>query len=194
MVFDVLLYIALGIFSLGVMFKVYTWFSRKIGYKAEAFTTSARLVAAVKGIAGIIFSLKIFTLLKVFIDILFQIHMLRENPLRWLMHILIIWGFILLLLMHALDDIITMKIFDDYYSTLNPYLCLRNVFGAMVIAGLFLAVWRRMIIRVPRMKTNAMDFYAILILVVIIFSGILLEGMQIASPSVFLEMEEEYAL
>jgi heterodisulfide reductase subunit C len=119
--------------------------------------------------------------------------MLKENPLRWLMHILIIWGFILLLFMHALDDIITMKIFDDYYSTLNPYLCLRNVFGAMVIAGLFLAVWRRLIIRVPRMKTNAMDFYAIIILVMIIFSGILLEGMQIASPSVFLEMEEEYA-
>ena len=193
MVFDTLLYISLGIFALGLVFKIYTWFSRKIGFGAEEFTTSERLAAAVKGMAGIFFSLKIFTLLKVFIDILFQIHMLKENPLRWLMHILLIWGFILLLLMHALDDIITMKIFDDYYSTLNPYLCLRNVFGAMVIAGLFLAVWRRLIFKVPRMKTNAMDYYAIIILVVIIFSGILLEGMQIASPSVFNEMQEEYA-
>jgi heterodisulfide reductase subunit C len=193
MVFDILLYISLGIFSLGLVVKVFFWFSRKIGYKSEAFTTSERLVAAVKGIAGIFFSLKIFTLLKVFIDILFQIHMLKENPLRWLMHILIIWGFILLLLMHALDDIITMKIFDDYYSTLNPYLCLRNVFGVIVIAGLSLAVWRRLIIRVPRMKSNAMDYYAIIILVVIIFSGILLEGMQIASPTVFSDMQEEYA-
>ena len=192
--FDLLLYISLGIFSLGLVFKIYTWFSRKIGFGAEAFTTSARLVAAVKGIAGIIFSLKLFTLIKVFIlDVLFQVRTLKEDPLRWLMHILIYWGFMLLLLMHALDGLVTEKLFNDYYSTLNPYLFLREVFGAMVVAGLLIAVCRRFIFKIPRLKTNAMDHYAIIILAVIMVSGILLEGMQIASPTVFSDMQEEYA-
>lgn len=74
MVFDLLLYISLGIFSLGLVFKFFTWFSRKIGYGSEKFTTFARLAAAVKGIAGILFSLKLLTLIKVFIlDVIFQI-------------------------------------------------------------------------------------------------------------------------
>jgi len=111
MVFNVLLYISLGIFSLGLVFKIFTWFSQKIGFGAEAFTTSSRLAAAVKGIAGIIFSLKLFTLVKVFfLDVIFQIRTLKEDPLRWLMHILLVWGFMLLLLMHALDGIVTEKL------------------------------------------------------------------------------------
>ena len=63
----------------------------------------------------------------------------------------------------------------------------------MVVVGLLLALSRRLIFKVPRLKTNAMDYYAIIILAVIMVSGILLEGMQIASPTVFAEMEEEYA-
>ncbi len=194
MVFDVLLYISLGIFSLGLMFKLFTWFSRKIGFGAEAIATSERLVAAVKGIAGIIFSLKLFTLIKVFIiDVIFQIRTLKDDPLRWLMHILIYWGFMLLLFMHALEAIISENIFNDYYSTLNPYLFLRDLFGAMVVAGLLIAVFRRFVFKVPRLKTNAMDQYAIIILAVIMVSGLLLEGMKIASPTVFGDMQEEYA-
>ena len=194
MVFDVLLYISLGIFSLGLMFKLFTWFSRKIGFGAEAIATSERLVAAVKGVAGIIFSLKLFTLIKVFIlDVIIQIRTLKEDPLRWLMHILIYWGFMLLLFMHALEAIISENIFNDYYSTLNPYLFLRDLFGTMVMAGLLIAVFRRCVFKVPRLKTNAMDQYAIIILAVIMVSGLLLEGMKIASPTVFGDMQEEYA-
>ena len=194
MVFDLLLYISLGIFSLGLVFKFFTWFSRKIGYGSEKFTTFARLAAAVKGIAGILFSLKLLTLIKVFIlDVIFQIRTLKEDPLRWLMHILIYWGFMLLLFMHALGAIISENIFNDYYSTLNPYLFLRSLFGAMVFSGLLVAVCRRFIFKIPRLKSNAMDHYAIIILAVIMISGIFLEGMKIASPTVFSDMQEEYA-
>ena len=192
--FDLLLYISLGIFSLGLVFKLFTWFSRKISFGAETIATSARLIAAVKGIAGILFSFKLLTLIKVFIlDVIFQVRTLKEDPLRWLMHILIYWGFMLLLFMHALEAIISENIFNDYYSTLNPYLFLRDLFGVMVVAGLLIAVCRRFIFKVPRLKTNAMDHYAIIILAVIMASGILLEGMKIASPTVFSDMQEEYA-
>jgi heterodisulfide reductase subunit C len=47
--------------------------------------------------------------------------------------------------------------------------------------------------KVPRLKTSGMDVYAIFILVVIIFSGILLEGVKITSYTAFQGMVEDYA-
>ena len=81
-------------------------------------------------------------------------------------------GFMLLLLMHALDEVITSVLFPDYFSTINPFMFLRDLFGGMVILGLAIAVYRRFILKVPRLKTNAMDGYAIIIVAIIIFSGI----------------------
>ena len=194
MVFNIFLYVSLTIFVLGLIYKIYTWFSRKIGMLAIDITTSERSTAALKGILKVVFSTRILTLIKVFIlDVIFQRKILKENFLRWLMHMLIYGGFMLLLLMHALDTIITLQVFSDYYSTLNPFLFLRNFFGAMVIVGLFIALYRRRILKVPRLKTNSMDSYAIIILAIIMVSGFLLEGLKITSYSEFQSMVEEYS-
>ena len=99
-----LLYISLGIFILGLIYKAYTWFSRKIGVSALGYTTSQRFSAAVKGTVKVVFSSKIFRLIKAFIlDVLLQRRALKEDFLRWLMHMLLYGGFMLLLLMHALE-------------------------------------------------------------------------------------------
>jgi heterodisulfide reductase subunit C/nitrate reductase gamma subunit len=194
MVFNILLYVSLTIFVLGLIYKIYTWFSRKIGILAIDITTSERVAAALKGILKVVFSARILTLIKVFIlDVIFQRKILKENFLRWLMHMLIYGGFMLLLLMHALDKIITVHLFSDYYSTLNPFFFLRNLFGAMVIVGLFIALYRRFILKVPRLKTNSMDKYAIIIVGIIMVSGFLLEGLKITSYSEFQAMVEEYS-
>ncbi|MFH1673585.1 MAG: 4Fe-4S dicluster domain-containing protein [Pseudomonadota bacterium] len=194
MVFNALLYISLAIFILGLVYKISTWFSRKIGISAKDITTSERVFAAAKGILGVIFSSKILVLIKVFIlDVLLQKRILKENLLRWLMHMLIYGGFMLLLLMHALDEVITVSLFSEYYSTLNPFLFLRDLFGVMVIAGLGIAVYRRFVLKVPRLKTNAMDHYAIIILAVIMISGVLLQGTKITSHTEFQNMVENWS-
>jgi len=194
MVFRVLLYSSLAIFALGLIYKISTWFFRTIGFCAEKISTSQRVGAAGRGIIRVIFSPKIATLVKVFfLDAILQIRILRESPLRWLMHILTFYGFMLLLLMHALDQIITAKFVSEYYSTLNPFLFLRDFFGAMVLVGLGIAVYRRFILRVPRFKSNIMDRYAIFIIAVIILSGILMEGLKFTSYTVFRDMVENYA-
>jgi hypothetical protein len=73
MVFNVLLYISLFIFISGVIYKVYTWFSWKIGFSSRGISKSERLIAAFKGMLGVIFSAKILILIKVFIlDVVFQ--------------------------------------------------------------------------------------------------------------------------
>jgi heterodisulfide reductase subunit C/nitrate reductase gamma subunit len=194
MVFKVLLYFALAVFITGLIYKVSTWFFRTIGTSSRDITPSDRLLAFVKGFIRTIFSKKIITLINTLVlDVILQRRILKEDFIRWLMHMLIYGGFMLLLLMHALGEIITASIFSDYYSTLNPFFFLRDLFGIIVIIGIGIAVFRRFILKIPRFSSNAMDRYAIFIVAVIIISGILLEGMKITSYSDFTRMVEEYS-
>ncbi|MDL1979476.1 MAG: 4Fe-4S dicluster domain-containing protein, partial [Deltaproteobacteria bacterium] len=184
---------ALVIFGLGLVYKISSWFRYKIGMDAVEIPASTRVSAAIKGIISTLFSMKVFTLLRVFVlDVILQIRILREDFLRWFMHMCIFGGFMLLLLMHALDNFITSALFTDYYSTLNPFMFLRDLFGALVILGLGLALYRRFILKVPRLTTTARDHYAIIILAVIMISGIFLEGSKIVSYSTYQEMVEDY--
>ena len=194
MVFKAALYTSLIIFILGLIYKFSTWFTRKIGIFANNIQTSERLFSAFKGVFGAIFSSKIFILIKVFIlDVVLQARIFREDLLRWFMHMFIYGGFMLLLLMHAMGSIITESLFSDYYSTLNPFMFLRDLFGFMVLVGLGIAIYRRFILKVPRLKTNAMDYYAIIILSIIMISGVILEGVKITSITEFQAMQEDYA-
>ena len=193
MFFSISLYVALAVFAIGLIFRISTWFRYRIGTEPGEFPTSARVSGAIKGIVSTIFSVKVFTLLKVLVlDVILQLRILREDFLRWLMHICIYCGFMLLLLMHALEEYISAPLFANYYSTVNPFMFLRDVFGAMIILGIAIAVYRRFVLKVPRLRTNAMDYYAILILAVIMISGVFLEGTKIVSHSRFQEMIEDY--
>jgi heterodisulfide reductase subunit C len=192
--FDVLFYTSLAIFVFGLIFKVSTWFTRKIGIYAHQVTAAERVSAAAKGILVTFFSPKILVLIKVFIlDVALQIRIVREDFLRWLMHMLIFWGFILLVGMHALETVISEPLFSNYYSTINPFMFLRDLFGFMVIIGIGVAIYRRFILKVPRLSTNAMDRYAIIIVAAVMLSGIFLEGLKITSQGEFMRMVEDYA-
>jgi heterodisulfide reductase subunit C len=194
MFFSVALHIALGIFGVGLVYKISTWFRYRVGIDAQGISPSARVSAALRGILLTAFSAEILTLLRVFfLDVILQIRVLREDALRWLMHICIYGGFMLLLLMHALDGLVTSRLFPNYFSTLNPFMFLRDLFGALVVVGLAIALYRRFILKVPRLMSNAMDHYAIIIVAVIMISGIVLEGTKIASYSSYREMVEEYS-
>ena len=194
MFLKVSLYISLVIFLIALFYKVSTWFRYKIGIGAEEISTSTRFFSAIKGILSTLFSVKIFTLLKVFVlDVLLQFRILREDFLRWVMHIFIYGGFMLLLLMHALDKTITIAIWKNYYSTVNPFMFLRDLFGAMVIVGVLIAIYRRFILKVPRLFSNAMDIYAILIVAIIMLSGIFLEASKMVAYSDYKRMVDEYS-
>ena len=194
MFLKVSLYISLVIFLIALIYKVSTWFRYKIGIGAEEISTSTRFFSAIKGILSTLFSVKILTLLKVFVlDVLLQFRILREDFLRWVMHIFIYGGFMLLLLMHALDKTITIAIWKNYYSTINPFMFLRDLFGALVIVGVIIAIYRRFILKVPRMFTNAMDIYTILIVAIIMLSGIFLEASKMVAYSDYKRMVDEYS-
>ncbi|UCF83023.1 MAG: 4Fe-4S dicluster domain-containing protein [Desulfobacteraceae bacterium] len=188
------LYISLAIFAAGLVYKISNWFRYKISPYTGTSSTLRRVLTAAKGILFTLFSAKILILLRVFIqDVLWQKWLLEKDFLRWFAHICIYGGFMLLLLMHGLDELITSVIFADYYSTLNPFIFLRNCFGLVIILGLGIAIYRRCFSRAFRPRTTAVDYYAILILAVIMISGMLLEGTKILSHSKYEEMVQEYS-
>ena len=188
------IYVALALFGASLLYKIFNWLRHSITIEAGAISTSRRVWAALKGIIFTLLSIKIFILLKVCIlDVLLNARILREDFFRWLMHICIYVGFLLLILMHALGQYISASIFENYYSTVNPFLFLRNLFGVMVLFGIAIAVCRRFIVKVPRLRTQAMDLYAIIIVVVIIISGFFLEGTKMVSYSSYTEMVENYS-
>ena len=192
--FDFLLYTSLIIFFLGLIYKASSWFTKSFGFSGHGITTGQRLRAAAGGILSTIFSAKIIAILKAILaDVLLQSRVFKEDPVRWLAHILIFYGFMLLLLLHALDSFTAEVWFDDYYATVNPFFFLRDLFGAMVLAGVGLAGLRRYLLKKPRLRSGGRDHYAIIILAVIMLSGIGLIGLKITSHSEFMIMVEDYA-
>jgi heterodisulfide reductase subunit C/nitrate reductase gamma subunit len=192
--FNSLFLTALIIFFLGLIYKVSNWFVKKIAAPGQTITTPQRVQSAAGGIFRVIFSSKFLIVLRVIlVDVLLQSRVFKEDVTRWLAHMLIFYGFILLLLMHALDSVVTEALFSDYYATVNPFFFLRDLFGTMVIVGVAMAVFRRYFLKRSRLRTGPKDHYAIIILAVIMFSGIALEGLKITSHSEFTRMVEDYA-
>ena len=194
MFLSIFLYVALAIFGVAFIYKVATWFRFKIGMASGEISTPQRVWSAAKGILLTLLSAKILTLVKVFVlDVLLQFRILKEDTLRWVMHIFIYAGFFFLLLMHALDKYITAALVDNYYSTINPFLFLRNLFGVLVIVGVAIALYRRFILKVPRLFSKAMDIYAIALVAVIMLSGIFLEATKMVAYSDYQRMVNEYS-
>jgi heterodisulfide reductase subunit C/nitrate reductase gamma subunit len=192
--FDYLFYTSLTVFLLGLIYKISTWFTRKLGVLGNDITPVQRVRSAALGFIHTIFSSKFLLLLKALVfDVLLQYRTLKESFTRWLAHMLIFYGFVLLLLMHGLQSVVTEAIFSGYYPTLNPFFFLRDFFAAMVLVGVILAAIRRYLAKPRRLRTGGRDHYAIIIVAFIILSGITLEGFKIASYSEFVRMVEDFA-
>ena len=194
MVYDIALWVALVLLGIGVVHRIGAWFLRDVGLGDRSQPVAKRYVAGLTGIVSTIFSTRIVGVLKVLIvDVLFQARILRDgkDPLAWVMHICIFWGFVFLLFFHALGSIFATTVGLAYVSTLNPFLLLRNVSGLVLVVGLVLAVVRRVAQRAT-LRTSAADKSVIAILAVIAVTGFLLEGLKITSNGEFNRMVTDY--
>lgn len=134
------------------------------------------------------------TLLKVAVlDVLLQVRILRESRIRWIMHMCLMYGFLVLLLLHALEGYISENLFADYYSTKSPFLLIRNLAFVLVMVGVILAVYRRSFNPQPRLMTSRADRLMLIVLAVVMLSGFVLESSKIVSFTSFQEMVADYA-
>ncbi len=191
--FSIIFSIAFSICIIGIICRIFIWFFRHVQTEHRAYFLT-RISESLRGIISLLTVPDILRLLRNFLaHVLFQLHILKEDKLRWFMHISLCYGFLFLLFFHALDDQITVRFFPGYVSTLNPFMFLRNLFGFLVICGIGIAVYRRLTISSLRSTNRKSDWAALLVLFLIMFSGFLLESVKILSPAIFREMAMDYA-
>jgi len=196
MLYDIAFWAALILLGIGVVHRIDAWFLRDVGLADRNVTAGQRFGAGLRGLLAAVFSGRILKVLKVLVvDVLFQARILRDrkDPLAYSMHLLIFFGFMALLLFHALGSIFGGWISSSgYVSTLNPFMFMTDLFGLMLAAGLALAVVRR-VARRAEVPTGRADAAILAILILIAVSGFLLKSVKITSDSVFASMVKQYA-
>jgi len=193
MLFSITLYLSLAICILGMLYRIHRWFSLKVGPDAGDFSVGNRFYRALAGLFSVLTGPDLLRVIGAFFfRVIFQGHILKKDPLRWLMHFSIFAGILLLILFHAMDDLISANLFSDYAPTVNPYLFLRNLFAAMVLLGIVIAAFRRLSSRGLKKITKPHDVAALALLSIILLTGVFLEAGQIVSEPIFDEMIEDY--
>ncbi len=192
--FHVALYVSLLLCALGLLWRMSAWYRLRIGPDVQAVTLVHRLHALLRGLAAALLSPRVLHVLgALFLDVLLQRRLYRSDKSRWLAHLLMFLGFTALLLMHALAAIVTVKLFPGYEATRNPYLFLRNLFGAMTLVGLALFLFglrRRRSRHAPKRRPRDSAF--VVLLGFVLATGFLLEANKIVSPQAFYRMAKEF--
>jgi Fe-S oxidoreductase/nitrate reductase gamma subunit len=123
-----------------------------------------------------------------FVEIIFHRKFLGfEKPVRpreffpGLMHFFIFAGFALLFLATVLDSA-SYWIYDflkgNFYLV---YSVVTDVFGLLAIIGVLMALYRRYVMKPDRLDNKWEDLAALLIIIVVLISGFVLEGLRIAA-------------
>ncbi|MCG6930078.1 MAG: 4Fe-4S dicluster domain-containing protein [Desulfofustis sp.] len=189
---NVLVGLSLLVFLAGISYRIYGWVTQTI-LSPDKAAAPDRVSSALKALFTTLLSAKLVTLITAFFtDVLFQKRLLAKSTLRWITHCLIFFGFIPLLLMHGLGTSFSESMFNDYQSTLQPYLTLRNLFGLMVLAGVCIGLYRRLTDKPQRVKSMASDWVSLALVGAIVVTGMLLESSKISSYSAFQTMAEDY--
>jgi len=186
--------VSLVLCVLGLVWRVSAWFRVRIGPDARDVTLSQRVAALLHGAGAVLASRRIFDVLRAcFLDVLLLRRLFANEKLRWLAHLLIVVGFVLLLLMHALAAVVTEKLFQGYQPTLAPYVFLRNLFGAIVFIGVALLLVGRRRRRTDLAQVRRpIDAAFVALLGFVLVTGFLLEADKIASPRAFYRMTEQF--
>jgi heterodisulfide reductase subunit C len=152
------------------------------------------MAALFRGAGSALGSRQIFRMVcAAILNVLLLRRLFAIEKLRWLGHLLVVIGFMLLLLMHALAPVVTAKLFGSYQPTLDPYLFLRDCSGALVLIGIALLVVgrRRRRTGLPTVR-RPFDAAFVTLLVFVLVTGFLLHAHKIASPRSFYRMAEQF--
>lgn len=186
--------IALAVCLLGIAVRAGRWFVLRLGPEAENASPLKRFRLAARSAAALLVRpRRLGTVFKAFLlEILLQVHVFRQDRRRWLTHIALFYGIVLLLVIHAFDGQLVAPLFHGYASTRNPWMFLRNVLGVAVLAGVLAAFSRRRGSMLLRQTAGRSDWLLLALLAGIILTGACLEAARIISPAMFNRMVDDY--
>jgi heterodisulfide reductase subunit C/nitrate reductase gamma subunit len=128
-----------------------------------------------------------------FLDVLALRRLWARDPVRWAAHLLLFVGFAGLFFLHALGDLVAVKLADAYMPTLGPWLWLRDLFGLLLLLGFAIGIPRRLMARGRLPAPRRRDPLFVTALLGIVVSGFTLHAIKITSAPAFERMLREYA-
>jgi succinate dehydrogenase/fumarate reductase-like Fe-S protein/nitrate reductase gamma subunit len=185
--------IALTVCLLGTIWRMGRWFTLAVGPESRQGTCLGRARSAAAAVLRAIASRKTIAVLGALAaDVVFQRRIFKQSILRWCMHMGLFYGVVLLVGLHALDNVTLARLAGDYASTRYPFMLLRNLLGLLLFMGLAIALIRRWFNPVLKRFNTWSDRTALLLVALILISGVALEAVQIISSSIFDEMVDDY--
>jgi heterodisulfide reductase subunit C/nitrate reductase gamma subunit len=127
------------------------------------------------------------------LDVLGQRRLWARDPARWAAHLLLFVGFAGLFFLHALGDVVAVRLAPGYMSTLSPWLWLRDLFGLLFLLGLAIGIARRLAARGQLPAPSRRDPLFVMTLLGLVVSGFMLSAVKITSAPAFERMLREYA-
>ncbi|MCU0621145.1 MAG: 4Fe-4S dicluster domain-containing protein [Gemmatimonadales bacterium] len=127
------------------------------------------------------------------LDVLAQRRLWAREPIRWAAHLLLFVGFTGLCVLHALGDVVTVRLAAGYMSTVNPWFWLRDLLGGLVLLGFALGAVRRRAARGRLPAPRRRDPLFIILVLGIVVSGFALGAVKIMSAPAFERMLRDYA-
>jgi Fe-S oxidoreductase/nitrate reductase gamma subunit len=117
------------------------------------------------------------------VDVLFHRRFLRD-PYPGMMHLIIFWGFVILLLASAID---ATTYYINRHITGTPYLwfsLITDIGGLLVLIGIIMAAWRRYIWKPERLNTILDDDIGLALIAAILITGYMVEGLRQAATEI----------
>jgi Fe-S oxidoreductase/nitrate reductase gamma subunit len=111
------------------------------------------------------------------VDVLAHRRFLRD-PYPGMMHLMIFWGFVILLLAAAIDAVTH---FTNRHIIGTPYLwfsLISDIGGLLVLIGIIMAAYRRYILKPERMPTVLDDGIGLALMAAILITGYMIEGLR----------------
>jgi heterodisulfide reductase subunit C/nitrate reductase gamma subunit len=125
--------------------------------------------------------------------VLAQRRLWARDPVRWTAHLLLFVGFMGVCFVHALGDVVAVRLAAGYMPTLNPWLWLRDLLGVLVLLGFALGTVRRRAARGRLPAPRRRDPLFVILVLGIVVSGFALGAVKITSAPAFERMLRDYA-
>ena len=127
------------------------------------------------------------------VDVLGLRRLWARDPVRWTAHFLLFVGFAGLFFLHALGDVVAVRLAANYMPTISPWLWLRDLFGLLVLLGFAIGSARRLAARGRLPAPRRRDPLFVLAILGIVVSGFALGAVKITSAPAFERMLRDYA-
>jgi nitrate reductase gamma subunit len=180
--------IMLGVFGIGMAFIVSVWLKARVPGVPEGASRWRKLVVIVSFVLGIVFSRRLWILLKALVlDGMVHRRLLQTNLRRWLVHISVFGSFLVLGVISTITGVVveflplfgmspdaaaSIPLIGQLFHADVWWVALINeVLGLVVMGGMLMVVYRRYIEKDAQLRTIPADTITIMLLIVIAFSG-----------------------